>query len=105
VGVDWLGSTRTVTDATGAVVSRHDYAPTGKEIPAGLCGRASGNFYGAAELWAKTTLRRAISPYCRLGAFAERRSESDPDKPALKTAPKRPLQRFQSQAGRVRESV
>jgi RHS repeat-associated protein len=48
VGVDWLGSTRTVTDATGAVVSRHDYAPTGKEIPAGLCGRESGNFYGAA---------------------------------------------------------
>jgi RHS repeat-associated protein len=46
--VDWLGSTRTLTDATGAVVSRHDYAPMGKEIPTELGGRESGNFHGAA---------------------------------------------------------
>lgn len=33
------GSTRLITDATGAVVSRHDYFPFGEEIPDNLGGR------------------------------------------------------------------
>jgi RHS repeat-associated protein len=38
---DWLGSTRLVTDASGNVVSRHDFTPFGQEIAAGTAGRDS----------------------------------------------------------------
>jgi RHS repeat-associated protein len=37
---DYLGSTRLVTDETGAVVARHDFFPFGEEIPAGTNGRS-----------------------------------------------------------------
>jgi RHS repeat-associated protein len=36
---DHLGTTRLVTDASGRVVSRHDYLPFGEEIPSGVGGR------------------------------------------------------------------
>jgi RHS repeat-associated protein len=39
VHTDMLGSVRMVTDATGAVVSRHDYKPFGEEVDAGEGGR------------------------------------------------------------------
>ncbi|MBZ5537620.1 MAG: hypothetical protein LAO31_16810 [Acidobacteriia bacterium] len=38
---DHLGSTRLVTDASGAVISRHDYLPFGETIPAGVGGRTA----------------------------------------------------------------
>jgi RHS repeat-associated protein len=36
---DHLGTTRLVTNASGQVVSRHDYLPFGEEIPSGVGGR------------------------------------------------------------------
>jgi RHS repeat-associated protein len=36
---DHLGSTRLVADQNGNVMGRHDYAPFGQEIPAGVDGR------------------------------------------------------------------
>lgn len=44
---DYLGSVRLVTDASGNVVSRHDYLPFGEEIPAGVGGRTTGMVYVA----------------------------------------------------------
>jgi len=41
LSADHLGSTRLVTDQNANVVARHDYAPFGQEIPAGLGGRTS----------------------------------------------------------------
>jgi len=38
---DHLGSTRMVTNAAGAVVSRYDYAPLGEELTAGIDGRTA----------------------------------------------------------------
>jgi RHS repeat-associated protein len=38
---DHLGSTRMVTDGTGAVKALHDYLPFGEEIPAGVGNRSS----------------------------------------------------------------
>ena len=38
---DQLGSTRLVTDSNAKVISRHDFAPFGQEIPAGLGGRTT----------------------------------------------------------------
>jgi RHS repeat-associated protein len=38
---DHLGTTRLVTNASGQVVSRHDYLPFGEEIPGGVGGRDS----------------------------------------------------------------
>jgi RHS repeat-associated protein len=46
---DHLGSTRLVTDALGGVVGRHDYAPFGEELPAGLNGRSSLYSSGAGD--------------------------------------------------------
>jgi RHS repeat-associated protein len=46
---DHLGSTRLVTDASGAVVSRHDCQPFGEEIVASVGSRASITGYGAAD--------------------------------------------------------
>jgi len=45
---DHLSSTRVVTDATGAVVARHDYMPYGEEIPI-LVERIGIAGYGAAD--------------------------------------------------------
>jgi RHS repeat-associated protein len=45
---DHLGSVRMVTNASGAVVSRHDYLPFGEEIPASI-GRSSVANYGIDE--------------------------------------------------------
>lgn len=42
---DHLGSTRLVTNQTGAVVSRHDYLPFGWELYSGLTGRTNGHGY------------------------------------------------------------
>jgi len=44
---DHLGSTRVVSNATGAVVGYHDYLPFGEEIPSGTGGR--GSLYDAAD--------------------------------------------------------
>jgi RHS repeat-associated protein len=38
---DQLGSTRIVTNASGGVISRHDYLPFGEEVPVNLGGRFS----------------------------------------------------------------
>jgi len=38
---DHLGSTRLVTDQNANVIARHDYLPSGEEIPGGLPGRSS----------------------------------------------------------------
>jgi RHS repeat-associated protein len=42
---DHLGSTRVVTDASGAVISRHDYLSFGETIPTGIGGRIAGMGY------------------------------------------------------------
>jgi RHS repeat-associated protein len=47
VTTDHLGSTRVVTDQSGAVVSRHDFLPFGEEIGAGIGGRTTGMMYVA----------------------------------------------------------
>ena len=47
LSTDHLGSTRLVTDQNGNVVARHDYAPFGQEIPAGVNGRTS--VWGASD--------------------------------------------------------
>jgi RHS repeat-associated protein len=39
---DYLGSTRLVTDGTGAVVERRDYGPYGEQIPSSGCGQPAG---------------------------------------------------------------
>src|SRR5690242_16999735 len=39
IGTDHLGTTRLVTDTSGAVIGRHDYLPFGEEIPASTAGR------------------------------------------------------------------
>ena len=44
---DPLGSTRAVTDGTGAAVAYHDYLPFGEEIPTGTGPR--GSLYGASD--------------------------------------------------------
>ena len=44
---DHLGSTRLVTDASGNVLSRHDYLPFGEEISAGIGGRTAAMGYVA----------------------------------------------------------
>jgi RHS repeat-associated protein len=46
---DHLGSVRLVTDASGAVVSRHDFLPFGEEIASNLGTRASIGGYGALD--------------------------------------------------------
>ena len=46
MSVDHLGSTRMVTNESGLVVSRHDFAPFGQEVPSGVAGRTT--------LWAAT---------------------------------------------------
>jgi RHS repeat-associated protein len=46
---DHLGSTRLVTDETGAVKERHDYLPFGEEIPAGIGARTVGMGYTSGE--------------------------------------------------------
>jgi YD repeat-containing protein len=47
LSTDHLGSTRLVTDQYASVVARHDYAPFGQEIPAGVGGR--GSVWGASD--------------------------------------------------------
>lgn len=51
--VDALGSVRVVTDATGAVISRHDYLPYGEEVPeasrAGIAGYNAGVLPAATQ--------------------------------------------------------
>jgi RHS repeat-associated protein len=44
---DLLGTVRLVTDGQHNVVARHDYAPFGQEIPAGVGGRT--NFWAASD--------------------------------------------------------
>ena len=46
---DLLGSVRMVTGPTGAVVSRHDYEPFGREIPAAVGGRTTIPGYTGAD--------------------------------------------------------
>jgi RHS repeat-associated protein len=41
ITADHLGSTRVVTNASGGVISRHDYLPFGETIPTGIGGRTS----------------------------------------------------------------
>ncbi len=48
LSTDHLGSTRMITDGSGNVVARHDYAPFGQEILAGVNGRTS--LWGASDL-------------------------------------------------------
>src|SRR5262249_5245163 len=45
---DHLGSTRLVTDGNGGVKSRHDYLPSGEEIPSAV-GRSNVTNYGASD--------------------------------------------------------
>ena len=54
---DHLGSTRMVTDGSGAVIAngRHDFLPFGVEIPGGTAGRTSGVWGGTDYLSAKFT--------------------------------------------------
>jgi YD repeat-containing protein len=47
LSTDHLGSTRLVTDPYASVVARHDYAPFGQEIPAGVGGRTP--VWGASD--------------------------------------------------------
>jgi RHS repeat-associated protein len=49
VTADHLGSTRLVTDSTGTVIARHDYAPFGEEISSVIGGRGGVTGYGVDE--------------------------------------------------------
>ncbi len=49
VTADHLGSTRLVTDSTGTVIARHDYAPFGEEITSVIGGRGGVTGYGVDE--------------------------------------------------------
>jgi RHS repeat-associated protein len=49
ITADHLGSTRLVTDATGAVLARHDYLPFGEEIPALFGNRSSVTGYNNSD--------------------------------------------------------
>ncbi len=49
VTADHLGSTRLVTDSTGTVIARHDYAPFGEEITSVIGGRSGVAGYGVDE--------------------------------------------------------
>jgi RHS repeat-associated protein len=42
---DMLGSVRTITDQTGAVVENYDYLPFGRMLSAGVNGRSAAGFY------------------------------------------------------------
>lgn len=46
---DLVGTPRVVTDGSAAIVSRHDYAPFGEEIAAGVGSRTSGQGYNATD--------------------------------------------------------
>jgi RHS repeat-associated protein len=46
---DHLGSTRIVTNSSGAVIARHDYLPFGSEIQPQFGGRTLGQGYNAAD--------------------------------------------------------
>jgi RHS repeat-associated protein len=46
---DTLGSPRVVTNASGAVVSRHDYLPFGVELGVGAGGRTAGMGFGVVD--------------------------------------------------------
>jgi RHS repeat-associated protein len=46
---DHLGSVRMVTDASGKVISRHDYLPFGEEIPAGTGVARAGGPWGSGD--------------------------------------------------------
>jgi RHS repeat-associated protein len=49
VTADHLGSTRLVTDSTGTVIARHDFAPFGEEISSVIGGRGGVIGYGVDE--------------------------------------------------------
>jgi RHS repeat-associated protein len=49
ITADHLGSTRLVTDATGAVLARHDYLPFGEDIPALFGNRSSVTGYNNSD--------------------------------------------------------
>ncbi len=49
ITADHLGSTRVVTDASGAVLARHDYLPFGEEIPALFGNRSSVTGYNNSD--------------------------------------------------------
>ncbi len=49
VTADHLGSTRLVTDSTGTVIARHDFAPFGEEITSVIGGRSGVTGYGVDE--------------------------------------------------------
>ena len=46
---DHLGSTRVVTNSSGAVVARYDYAPFGEELTAGIDGRTTALLYSSNQ--------------------------------------------------------
>ena len=46
---DHQGSPRTITSNSGSVASRHDYAPFGEDLTAGIGMRTSGQGYGSAD--------------------------------------------------------
>ena len=46
---DHLGSTRLVTDASGSVISRHDYLPFGEAVSTGISGRTAAMGYEQAD--------------------------------------------------------
>ncbi|HXG63695.1 MAG TPA: RHS repeat-associated core domain-containing protein, partial [Blastocatellia bacterium] len=54
---DHLGSTRVVTNGSGAVVARHDFLPFGEELDAGIGGRTTAMGYSVAD----TTRQRFTS--------------------------------------------
>ncbi len=55
---DHLGSPRVITNASAAIVSRHDYMPFGEEIGAGIGSRTTGMGFSVAEgLRQKFTLK------------------------------------------------
>jgi YD repeat-containing protein len=85
---DHLGSTRLVTNQTGAVVSRHDYLPYGWELYSGLTGRTNGHGYLTSPEAVPTPTQRFTGKErdseTRLDYFGARYYSAGPGNPGIR---------------------
>jgi RHS repeat-associated protein len=77
VTADHLGSTRLVTDSTGTVIARHDYAPFGEEITSVIGGRGGVTGYGVDEGLRQKFTGKERDPESGLDYFGARYNSSN----------------------------